>query len=44
LRVDYIFYAPGGALTLESTQVVDTAVGGVQASDHQPVVANFTVR
>jgi endonuclease/exonuclease/phosphatase family metal-dependent hydrolase len=44
LRVDYIFYVPGGALTLESVQVVDTAVGGVQASDHQPVVAAFTVR
>jgi endonuclease/exonuclease/phosphatase family metal-dependent hydrolase len=44
LRVDYIFYVPGGSLTLESTQVMDTAVGGVQASDHQPVVANFTVR
>jgi endonuclease/exonuclease/phosphatase family metal-dependent hydrolase len=44
LRVDYIFYVPGGALTLESVQVVDTAIGGVQASDHQPLLATFTVR
>lgn len=43
-RVDYIFYAPGGALTLEAAEVVDTAVAGVQASDHQPVLATFTIR
>src|SRR3954452_14538498 len=43
-RIDYIFYAPGAALTLTSAEVVDTAVGGVQASDHLPVVATFTVR
>jgi endonuclease/exonuclease/phosphatase family metal-dependent hydrolase len=43
-RVDYIFYAPGGALTLEATEVIDTAVAGVQASDHQPVLATFTIR
>ena len=45
LRVDYIFFAPGGAMTLESAEVVDTAaLIGVQASDHQPVVAIFSVR
>jgi endonuclease/exonuclease/phosphatase family metal-dependent hydrolase len=44
LRVDYIFYAPGAAMTLDSAEVVDTAVAGVQASDHQPVLATFTVR
>jgi endonuclease/exonuclease/phosphatase family metal-dependent hydrolase len=43
-RVDYIFYVPGGALAVESADVVDTAVGGVQASDHQPVLATFTIR
>jgi endonuclease/exonuclease/phosphatase family metal-dependent hydrolase len=43
-RVDYVFYVPGGAMTLESAEVVDTAVVGVQASDHQPVVATFTIR
>jgi endonuclease/exonuclease/phosphatase family metal-dependent hydrolase len=43
-RVDYIFYIQGGALTLESAEVVDTAVAGVQASDHQPVLATFTIR
>ena len=43
-RVDYIFYTPGGAMTLESAEVVDTGVGGVQASDHQPVLATFTIR
>ena len=44
LRVDFIFFASGNSLTVESAQVADTAVGGVQASDHQPVVATFTVR
>jgi endonuclease/exonuclease/phosphatase family metal-dependent hydrolase len=44
-RVDYIFYLPGGAMTLESAEFVDTAaLIGVLASDHQPVVATFTVR
>ncbi|MCU1385818.1 MAG: Endonuclease/exonuclease/phosphatase [Acidobacteria bacterium] len=43
-RVDYIFYAAGGALTLESAEVVDTAAAGVQASDHLPILATFTVR
>jgi endonuclease/exonuclease/phosphatase family metal-dependent hydrolase len=45
MRVDYIFYRPGASLTLESAEVVDTrALIGVMASDHQPVVATFTVR
>jgi endonuclease/exonuclease/phosphatase family metal-dependent hydrolase len=44
LRADIIFFAPGNALTLQSVEVVDTAVGGVQASDHLPVVATFTIR
>ena len=44
-RVDYIFYAPGSSMTLESAEFVDTAaLIGVVASDHQPLVATFTVR
>jgi endonuclease/exonuclease/phosphatase family metal-dependent hydrolase len=43
-RIDYVFFVPGGSLTLDATEVVDTSVGGVQASDHQPVLATFTVR
>jgi endonuclease/exonuclease/phosphatase family metal-dependent hydrolase len=44
-RIDYIFYLPGTAMTLESAEFVDTAaLIGVLASDHQPVVATFTVR
>ena len=43
-RVDYVFYIPGRSLTLESAEVVDTAVAGVQASDHLPVLATFTIR
>jgi endonuclease/exonuclease/phosphatase family metal-dependent hydrolase len=44
-RIDYIFYAPGNSLTLQSAEFVDTAaLIGVLASDHQPVVATFTVR
>ena len=43
-RVDYLFYLSGPALTVQSAEVVDTAVAGIQASDHQPVVATFTVR
>jgi endonuclease/exonuclease/phosphatase family metal-dependent hydrolase len=42
-RIDYVFYAPEVALTLESVEVVDTstlpALGTV--SDHHPVVATF---
>jgi len=44
-RVDYIFYVAGGSLTLDSAEFVDTtALIGVIASDHQPLVATFTVR
>jgi endonuclease/exonuclease/phosphatase family metal-dependent hydrolase len=45
LRVDYVFFAPGNTLSLESAEVVNTTVLiGVAASDHEPVVATFTVR
>jgi endonuclease/exonuclease/phosphatase family metal-dependent hydrolase len=43
-RIDYLFYVPSPSLALQSAEVVDTTAGGVQASDHQPVVATFTVR
>src|SRR5262245_46987017 len=44
-RIDFIFYAPGSGLTLESAEFVDTtALIGVEASDHKPLVATFTVR
>jgi endonuclease/exonuclease/phosphatase family metal-dependent hydrolase len=44
-RIDYIFYLPGNSMTLESAEFVDTAaLIGVIASDHQPVVATFTIR
>jgi endonuclease/exonuclease/phosphatase family metal-dependent hydrolase len=44
-RVDYIFYIDGGSMTLESAEFVDTAaLIGAIASDHQPLVATFTLR
>jgi endonuclease/exonuclease/phosphatase family metal-dependent hydrolase len=44
-RIDYIFYIDGGSMTLESAEFVDTAaLIGVLASDHQPLVATFTLR
>jgi endonuclease/exonuclease/phosphatase family metal-dependent hydrolase len=44
-RIDYIFFAPGPVLSLDSAEVVNTAaLIGVAASDHEPVVASFTVR
>jgi endonuclease/exonuclease/phosphatase family metal-dependent hydrolase len=44
-RIDYVFFRPGAGLTLNSVDVIDTTpIVGVQASDHSPVVATFTVR
>src|SRR6266850_378985 len=41
-RIDFIFYAPGTSLTLESAEFVETtALIGVEASDHKPLVASF---
>ena len=43
-RIDYVFFR-GASLTLTAVDVVDTtSLVGVQASDHSPVVATFTVR
>lgn len=41
-RVDYVLYTPSGGLRLEWVRTVDTsAIVGVHASDHHPVVASF---
>lgn len=43
-RVDYVLYA-GSRLTIESIEAVNTApLIGVEASDHRPVIATFTLR
>jgi endonuclease/exonuclease/phosphatase (EEP) superfamily protein YafD len=45
VRIDYIFYKPGGSLTLQSAEVVETKpLIGVEASDHKPLLATFTIR
>jgi endonuclease/exonuclease/phosphatase family metal-dependent hydrolase len=45
VRIDYIFYKPGGSLTLQSAEVVETRpLIGVEASDHKPLLATFTIR
>ena len=44
-RIDYIFFSPGASISLDGAEVVNTvALVGVAASDHEPVVATFTVR
>jgi endonuclease/exonuclease/phosphatase family metal-dependent hydrolase len=44
-RIDYIFYTPGEKLTLDWVETVDSAkVAGEAPSDHQPVLAHFTLR
>jgi endonuclease/exonuclease/phosphatase (EEP) superfamily protein YafD len=44
-RIDYVFFVPGPTLSLISAEVVNTAaLVGITASDHEPVVATFTVR
>ena len=44
-RIDYIFFLPGSTLTLQSAEAIDTtALFGVAASDHSPLVATFTAR
>jgi len=44
-RIDYIFYLPATNVTLESAEFIETtALIGVEASDHKPLVATFTVR
>lgn len=45
-RIDYIFYRPSDAIELLWVETVDTRpfFGGVDASDHNPVVAAFAVK
>jgi endonuclease/exonuclease/phosphatase family metal-dependent hydrolase len=43
-RFDYVFYSRVAALALTSVSVPDTRVNGIFPSDHDPVVAVFTVR
>jgi len=44
-RIDYVFYAPAVALTLDSVEIVDTSTLGLgEVSDHHPVVATFRRR
>ena len=44
-RIDYIFYIAGDALELKSVENVDTrALMGVDASDHNPLVATFAIK
>jgi endonuclease/exonuclease/phosphatase family metal-dependent hydrolase len=43
-RFDYVFFSKAAALALQSVTVTDTRVKGVYASDHDPVVAVFTVK
>ena len=44
-RIDYIFYVPADGLELLWVENVDTrALTGVEASDHNPLVAAFAVR
>jgi endonuclease/exonuclease/phosphatase family metal-dependent hydrolase len=42
-RIDYVFYATEGHLTLDSVEIVDTSTlpGLGEVSDHHPVVATF---
>ena len=43
-RFDSVFFSRVSALTLQSVKVVSPVVGSAKASDHDPVVAVFTVR
>ena len=44
-RIDYIFYVPADGIELLSIENVDTkALTGVEASDHNPLVATFAIR
>jgi endonuclease/exonuclease/phosphatase family metal-dependent hydrolase len=44
-RIDYVFFDPGSTLQLVSMENVETpALIGVEASDHRPQVATFTLK
>jgi endonuclease/exonuclease/phosphatase family metal-dependent hydrolase len=44
-RIDYVFYVPGSGIELKAINNIDTRLlTGIEASDHNPLVATFTVR
>jgi endonuclease/exonuclease/phosphatase family metal-dependent hydrolase len=44
-RIDYIFFSPGTTMSLNGAEVVNSAaLIGIAASDHEPLVATFSVR
>ena len=43
-RFDYIFHERVDSLSLQSVRVPDSRVNGVRSSDHDPVVAVYTIR
>lgn len=43
-RFDYVFYSRTSLLALQNVKVPDMRVGSVYSSDHDPVVATFTVK
>jgi endonuclease/exonuclease/phosphatase family metal-dependent hydrolase len=44
-RIDYVFFDPGSSLQLVSMENVETsALIGIEASDHGPQVATFTLK
>jgi endonuclease/exonuclease/phosphatase family metal-dependent hydrolase len=43
-RFDYVFHSRVAALALQSVNVPDMRVNGIQSSDHAPVIAVFQVR
>jgi endonuclease/exonuclease/phosphatase family metal-dependent hydrolase len=43
-RFDYVFYSNVASLALQSVTVPNMLVGGLMPSDHDPVVAVFTVK
>ena len=42
-RIDYVFTA-GSQVSVTSVKVPDTSVNGIYPSDHDPVVAKFSVQ
>jgi endonuclease/exonuclease/phosphatase family metal-dependent hydrolase len=43
-RLDYVFHSKNSVLTLQGIKVVDTRLNGLAASDHDPIVAVYTVQ
>jgi endonuclease/exonuclease/phosphatase family metal-dependent hydrolase len=44
-RIDYIFYVPSNGLELQWIDNIDTrTLTGIEASDHNPLVASFVVK